>query len=713
MSAPRVIVGAPLYNHAGELSVALESLLRQTYQDYVVLLVDDASTDDTATIARHYARADDRVSYYGNTRRLGMVGNWRRAFRLARTTYPEAEYFAWASDHDLWHPRWLEALVHALDTTPEVVLVYPLNRRIAADGQLTSKRPWRFDTAGVTNRWRRFLLTIRHMSAGNMTYGLARVAAIERAGVFRHVLVPDRLLLTELALEGQFSQVREVLWYRRWYGKIFSLGRQRRAFFPEGRPLHAYVPWWISHAVALGWILGIRGDRRPTISRRSGCALAACYLAVAGLLHARAELKQIRVRLLEHAPFLEPVYRGWNRTRRAALRRLGIKKRKDHYPTTAMTKPKPKPKRVATPRSAALGLVRSLPLMKRHVIPWLLRQEIDQIPAGPIAKTRDPVIVGPWLSEVGFEVLYWIPFLNWATEEFGLSRNQLIAVSRGGAGDWYQPLVGRAVDIFDLISVDEFRRRNEQRWAERGKQKQMAVGTFDRYVVKRVKAQLGLQRVTLLHPSLMYRLLRYYWADKGPASLLRAYTAFRPFPQPEVADIALDLPERFVAVRFYFRDSFPDTTENRALVNRIVGMLAERVPVVLLNTGMAVDDHADFSPGPDRRFHRIDHLMQPSRNLAIQSAVISRARAFVGTYGGLAYLGPYYGVPAVAVYSDPTAIVQAHLDASRRYSQALDVPLTTLQTGELALLGSLLPWDQLTETPSDARSPKPPEARDE
>ena len=49
------------------------------------------------------------------------------------------------------------------------------------------------------------------MSAGNMVYGLYRINALERAGVYRHVLVPDRLLFTELALYGQFRQVPQVM----------------------------------------------------------------------------------------------------------------------------------------------------------------------------------------------------------------------------------------------------------------------------------------------------------------------------------------------------------------------------------------------------------------------------------------------------------------------------------------------------------------------
>ena len=120
------------------------------------------------------------------------------------------------------------------------------------------------------------------MSAGNMIYALGRADAIRRAGIFRHVLVPDRLLLMELSLEGQFHQVSEMLWFRRWYGPIFSLGRQRRAFFPDGRPLYAYLPWWIGHAASLTWTLGVRAERSPEIGRATGARLGARYLWLAG-----------------------------------------------------------------------------------------------------------------------------------------------------------------------------------------------------------------------------------------------------------------------------------------------------------------------------------------------------------------------------------------------------------------------------------------------
>ena len=107
----RVVIGAILFNHADELREALESVLAQTYEDFALLLVDDQSTDETPAIAGEYAALDARVTYIRNAERLGMIGNSVRAFDLARERHPDAEYFAWSSDHDLWHPRWLQQMV--------------------------------------------------------------------------------------------------------------------------------------------------------------------------------------------------------------------------------------------------------------------------------------------------------------------------------------------------------------------------------------------------------------------------------------------------------------------------------------------------------------------------------------------------------------------------------------------------------------------------
>ena len=112
------------------------------------------------------------------------------------------------------------------------------------------------------------------------------------------------------------------------------------------------------------------------------------------------------------------------------------------------SKPVPRSTPINEMGKAVLRSLRAIPVVRNKVIPWLVREEIDQIPSAPIlaamrkelrllSKVRGHVMVGPWLSEVGFELLYWIPFLRWAVPEFNLDPSRLIVVSRGGVAGWY------------------------------------------------------------------------------------------------------------------------------------------------------------------------------------------------------------------------------------------------------------------------------------
>lgn len=344
---------------------------------------------------------------------------------------------------------------------------------------------------------------------------------------------------------------------------------------------------------------------------------------------------------------------------------------------------------------ALLRAARRIPLVKTRVIPWLVREEVRQIPAATtvqalreelsrIAQSRGPIIVGPWLSEVGFELLYWIPFLNWAAREFGLTKDRLIAVTRGGAASWYTDLCDRSVDLFDLLTPDAYRAGNADRWHEAGHQKQLEITDGDQAIVSQALDRLDCADAAVLHPSLMYNLYRYYWYEKGSISLIRDHSEFRRLPT--LKPMPAGLPREYVAVRFYFRPSFPDTPENRAFVTTAIQTLAAHVPVVLLNTGLALDDHEDFWPDDLRNVHDVRAMMTPRENLDTQTRIIAGARAFVGTYGGLAYLGPLLGIPSVGVYSEMNHIIPAHLDISDRLCAAMKTPMVTLDVRASELL---------------------------
>jgi glycosyltransferase involved in cell wall biosynthesis len=249
--------------------------LAQSDPNFVLLLVDDVSTDATAAIARRYARLDPRVVYQRNEVRLGLVANWRRCFELARERYPMAQYFAWGSDHDVWHPRWLERLVTVLEERLEAVLAYPVTARIRANGEFVQSRSGR-QTIDMPCKTSRLRATCGGIHAGDAVYGLHRADCLERAGVLRPVLEPDRLLLAELAIQGEFCLVDDVLWQRRFV-KTAVRARQRRAIFPGRRPLYSWLSPWAVRATVFLWVYGIRAAGHPHIGRREGLALGKNY----------------------------------------------------------------------------------------------------------------------------------------------------------------------------------------------------------------------------------------------------------------------------------------------------------------------------------------------------------------------------------------------------------------------------------------------------
>jgi hypothetical protein len=204
-----------------------------------------------------------------------MVGNWRKVFDQARANYPGSEYFAWVSDHDVWHARWLDTLVSVLDREPGVVVAYSESLRILPDDARLEKNG--FQTIGMTRASSRIARSALHMLAGDMIYGLMRARALEAAGVFRHVVTPDRQVLLALSLFGEVRQVPEVLWYRELL-RDFDLDRQRKVFFPEGTPLYAYLPSHVQHCATLLWDFGIRGKGRPAFGRIAGVGYAAIQL---------------------------------------------------------------------------------------------------------------------------------------------------------------------------------------------------------------------------------------------------------------------------------------------------------------------------------------------------------------------------------------------------------------------------------------------------
>jgi len=297
-----------------------------------------------------------------------------------------------------------------------------------------------------------------------------------------------------------------------------------------------------------------------------------------------------------------------------------------------------------------------------HRTEWAIEDELE----ATIARGRR-LVVGPWISEVGFEALYWVPFLHWVRTAFHLDPGRVVAVSRGGVGAWYDGVASEYVEIWDQIDPAEFARRN----ALRGVAKHYEASELDEHILDAVGRRLGSRDFDVLHPSLMYRLFTLYWSGQKAMGFLDAHLRFTRVPPPSLIDPAL-LPREYVAVKFYAARSLPDTPEMRRQLRALVGRLATQMPVVLLDTGLVLeDDHADYAFESGGQVLSARPWMTPRDNLGVQTQIAARAKAFIGTCGSLAWLAPRLGVDTSALFVDPKWL-HAHLPVAMRAAHKLD-----------------------------------------
>jgi len=126
---PMVSVCIPTYNRAGLLRQAITSVLEQGFQDFEIIVHDNASTDDTSDVVRSFS--DARVRYFRNPQNLGHRENWKRCFRAA-----VGNYLAPLPDDDVMLPENLSRKVEFLRHNPLVGLVHSKYHVIDQDGQI-------------------------------------------------------------------------------------------------------------------------------------------------------------------------------------------------------------------------------------------------------------------------------------------------------------------------------------------------------------------------------------------------------------------------------------------------------------------------------------------------------------------------------------------------------------------------------------------------
>ncbi|GAA4753353.1 glycosyltransferase family 2 protein [Flavisolibacter ginsenosidimutans] len=114
MSVPLVSVLITSYNREKYIAEAIESVLAQTFDDYEIIVVDDASTDGTIDVIKTYAAKDARIRYYVNEKNLGDYPNRNKV-----ASYAVGKYLKYIDSDDVMYDHCLHVMVSSMERFPE------------------------------------------------------------------------------------------------------------------------------------------------------------------------------------------------------------------------------------------------------------------------------------------------------------------------------------------------------------------------------------------------------------------------------------------------------------------------------------------------------------------------------------------------------------------------------------------------------------------
>ena len=267
---PKVTVGLPVYNGEKYVDQAIESVLGQTYEDFELVISDNASTDRTEEICRTYADRDPRVRYVRLERNIGGSPNHNRVFELAR-----GEYFMWIGHDDTRSPEYLERCVAPLEADPSLAICYSQTKYIDENGDPLDYREVELDV-GSEDPLVRFRELIRADHQIEPQLGLIRSEFLRRTVLEGPYADSDRVLLAELGLHGRFHRVPEELFHRRDHAERLTRSgprQERTAWFNPDAPDSIVFPYYRQ---LREYVASIRR------AAPSGRVRRACYRMIAG-----------------------------------------------------------------------------------------------------------------------------------------------------------------------------------------------------------------------------------------------------------------------------------------------------------------------------------------------------------------------------------------------------------------------------------------------
>jgi hypothetical protein len=259
---PLVSIGLPVFNGEALLDDTIRSVLAQSFEDFELIICDNASGDRTAELCRDRASGERRIRYFRNLHHVSVATNYNLAFSHAR-----GRYFKWLAQDELLLPSYLERTRSVLDQRADVVLCNTLMCRIDPAGKALGQHDSALHRADLPGCAARFAWMVSGLPSCADFFGLIRTESLRVSLLHGSYSGARRALLAQLALRGRVAQLPAPLLQMReyphrqpaWQEPGASSKSLRRAYLrmltrealPIGDRLRCYavlVSWWANRS---------------------------------------------------------------------------------------------------------------------------------------------------------------------------------------------------------------------------------------------------------------------------------------------------------------------------------------------------------------------------------------------------------------------------------------------------------------------------------
>jgi len=214
----KITIGLPVYNGGDFIKNRIENILSQNYEDFELIISNNASTDNTDEVCKQFKNRDNRIKYFTHKKNEGAL--WNFQFVLDESNTP---YFVWAGADDIWDQNFLKENIGFLEKNQNFIGSISQVEKFGESNQreLSSNRiikniikQFKFSKYGAveaTGNYKRKSKIYLQNNSAQAVYGIFRTSNLKKSMINKLFLGMDLVIILNVLKYGDYHVIPKKL----------------------------------------------------------------------------------------------------------------------------------------------------------------------------------------------------------------------------------------------------------------------------------------------------------------------------------------------------------------------------------------------------------------------------------------------------------------------------------------------------------------------